>query len=178
MVFSLFQKALRNYPSADVIDLGAHIGFHTLLAAKLGHRVLAVEPVSSSLRRIHHAALLSGVRKNITLFHNAIYNTRTYAWLRQPHGNIGGTNIVIADSSSGADKREAVRTILTDDLFPFIQRRITLIKVDIGTYINTPFILSELCLPFPNGLAIPAQWTSSAGYVADLEPSPGVQDIV
>ena len=128
----MFQKALRNYPNADVIDLGAHIGFHTLLAAKLRHRVLAVEPVSSSLRRIHHAALLSGVRKNITLFHNAIYNSRTYAWLRQPHGNIGGTSIVIADSYA-TNEREAVRTILTDDLFPFIQQRIALIKVDIGT---------------------------------------------
>ena len=140
----MFQKALRNYPSSDVIDLGAHIGFHTLLAAKLGHRVLAVEPVSSSLRRIHHAALLSGVRKNITLFHNAIYNVRTYAWLRQPPGNIGGTSIVIADPASQTNEREAVRTILTDDLFPFIQRRIALIKADIGRYLSA--LLQEVLL--------------------------------
>lgn len=132
-VTKLFQRAMRNYPSCDVIDLGAHIGFYTLLAAKTNHRVLAVEPVLSSLRRIHHAALLSGLRRNITLFHHAIYNDRTEAWLRQPMGNIGGSTIVINDSEE-TEGAESVKTVLLNDLFPYIQRRIVIIKIDIGGF--------------------------------------------
>lgn len=34
----------------------------------------------------------------------------------------------------GSNKQSAVRTILTDDLFPFISQRIVIIKMDIGTF--------------------------------------------
>ncbi|GFN98414.1 hypothetical protein PoB_002492000 [Plakobranchus ocellatus] len=52
----IFQQALTLHPDAAVIDIGANIGYYTLLAAAMGHPVLAVEPQRENLRRLAEAA--------------------------------------------------------------------------------------------------------------------------
>jgi hypothetical protein len=51
----LFQNLLFQNPDLDVIDIGSQIGQYSLLAASMGRRVVAVEPLPSSIRRLHKA---------------------------------------------------------------------------------------------------------------------------
>ena len=48
-------KALMAYPKSWLLDLGANIGIHSLLGAKMGHSVLAVEPMIINLVNVRIA---------------------------------------------------------------------------------------------------------------------------
>ena len=50
-----FLDVLSRDPSAGVIDVGANIGFYSMLAASGGRHVVAVEPYRNSVRRLQKA---------------------------------------------------------------------------------------------------------------------------
>ena len=77
----------------QLVDIGANIGYYSLLAAKLGHRVVAVEPVTDSIRRLHRAAQLEQLTQHITVVHNAVADVRTRATLRQSGHNQGDSRV-------------------------------------------------------------------------------------
>ena len=45
-----------------VLDVGANIGVYSLVAAAMGHNVIAVEPFDGNLRRFHKAINLGAYR--------------------------------------------------------------------------------------------------------------------
>ncbi|RUS69798.1 hypothetical protein EGW08_022444, partial [Elysia chlorotica] len=55
-VTRVYQQALVLHPDAAVVDIGANIGYYTLLAAAMGHSVVAVEPQLENLKRLAEAA--------------------------------------------------------------------------------------------------------------------------
>ena len=55
-VTRVYQQALTFHHDAVVVDVGANIGYYTLLAAAMGHSVIAVEPQHENLRRLAEAA--------------------------------------------------------------------------------------------------------------------------
>ena len=57
-------------PQRDVIDVGANIGFHTVLFAKHldRRRLLAIEPTRNALRRLRRNLELNGVDSVVTIF--------------------------------------------------------------------------------------------------------------
>lgn len=76
-----------------MLDIGANIGYYTLLAAKLGHQVVAVEPVLDSIRRLQQAAHNDKVTEHINVVYNGIADVRTKATLRQSGHNQGDSRI-------------------------------------------------------------------------------------
>lgn len=56
----VLQLALTRFPEAVVIDVGANIGYYTLLTAAMGHQVVAVEPSQDNVRRLRRGAQLNG----------------------------------------------------------------------------------------------------------------------
>ena len=48
----LIDKALRRYPNATLLDIGANIGAHALYGAALGNKVWAVEPMTENLVKV------------------------------------------------------------------------------------------------------------------------------
>ena len=57
---ALLQSALRLYPEAALLDIGANIGYYTLLAATMGHPVVAVEPAPGNLQRLTQGLKVNG----------------------------------------------------------------------------------------------------------------------
>lgn len=70
-----FQSSLLHYPSAGVLDIGHDSGFFTLLAAKLGRSVVAVDPFADNVLLVQEAARRNEITERITLIQNAISNT-------------------------------------------------------------------------------------------------------
>ena len=79
-----------------MIDVGANIGYYSLIAARLGLRVVAVEPFVDSVRRIHQAALIDQIADRVTVVNNAVADRRTTATLRQSGDNQGDARIEMA----------------------------------------------------------------------------------
>jgi len=68
-IVRLFQNLLFQNPHLGVIDIGAHIGQYSLLAATMGRRVVAVEPHVASLRRLHKAVKINNVERLVRSSH-------------------------------------------------------------------------------------------------------------
>ena len=65
-IVRLFQNLLFQNPELGVIDIGAHVGQYSLLAASMRRPVVAVEPYPPSLRRLHRAISINNVDKQVT----------------------------------------------------------------------------------------------------------------
>lgn len=68
-------------PTRDVLDVGANIGFHTVLLARhlKGRRLLAVEPTRNALRRLRRNVALNGVENTVTIFEGVA--SRAAGWV-------------------------------------------------------------------------------------------------
>ena len=64
-IVRLFQNLLFQNPDLGVVDIGAHIGQYSLLAATMGRRVVAVEPHRPSLLRLHKAIKINNVENQV-----------------------------------------------------------------------------------------------------------------
>ena len=64
-IVRLLQNLLFQNPDLGLIDIGAHIGQYSLLAASMGRRVVAVEPHRASLQRLHKAVKINNVEKQV-----------------------------------------------------------------------------------------------------------------
>lgn len=60
----------------DVIDVGANIGFYTVLFAKKlnGKKVLSIEPTVNALQRLYRNIKLNNIEKNVIVFEGAASN--------------------------------------------------------------------------------------------------------
>lgn len=88
-----FIKQLEEVPDCNVIDIGANIGLYTLIAAKMGRMVIAVEPIHDNLNRIHKAAHHEKVQSRIIALVNAVSNQQGEVQVSIIDFNIGGAYI-------------------------------------------------------------------------------------
>jgi len=60
----------------DAIDVGANIGFYTVLFAKMlnSKKVLSIEPTVNALQRLYRNIKLNNIEKNVTVFEGAATN--------------------------------------------------------------------------------------------------------
>ena len=124
-------KLLEEYiePSSVVIEVGAHIGSHTVPMARLvgpWGRVYAFEPQRKIYRELYHNLALNGLT-NVVPLRYAIGSGETCIIEMNPAtpGNEGGTGV-----GSGGDQAE-IRSL---DSFGF--ERVSLLKIDVEHYEN------------------------------------------
>lgn len=95
-----------------VVDLGAHIGSFTLMAAQIASKVLAVEPVPSNYRLLKTNIELNGL-KNTVLYQMAVSGVSGFQEICIWEGAATGTHSLYLEGS-GSKKR--VQTISLEDL--------------------------------------------------------------
>ena len=116
-------------PSSVVIEVGAHIGTHTVRMGQLAGpwgRVYAFEPQRKIYRELHHNLALNGVT-NVAALRMAVGSgdTRVIEMNPATPGNEGGTGV-----GAGGDAAE-LRSL---DSFGF--DHVSLLKIDVETYEN------------------------------------------
>jgi FkbM family methyltransferase len=93
-LLNIFMNILNSNSKIQVFDIGAHIGIFTLFAAKLGRKVISVEPFYENFIRIQKAAQIENVTNNIILVANGISDKKGHVYkLRKNVKNIGGQGI-------------------------------------------------------------------------------------
>jgi FkbM family methyltransferase len=97
---ALFEKEQREMfclaitPGCTVLDVGANIGFYTLLAAKRGARVFSVEADPANAAMLRHHVQINGFNERVTVFEMAATDcNRPVALYRHPF-NLGESNII------------------------------------------------------------------------------------
>ena len=110
-------------PGCTVLDVGAHIGFYTLLAAKRGARVFSVEADPANAALLRHHVEINGFTDRVTIFEMAATDCAKDVPLYRHAYNQGESNIIEKGSPAG---RVLGRTIDSLDLPP-----IDICKMDI-----------------------------------------------
>jgi FkbM family methyltransferase len=120
-----------NLKSDDVfLDVGANLGFFTILCAPLVSRVIAFEPVSLSHRYCKANVALNGLT-NVDLFQCGLWNENTTANIKTDTSNMGGASISRDGSTFGV---ESIRCVSLDSMIASGEASvpsIAMIKMDI-----------------------------------------------
>jgi FkbM family methyltransferase len=125
---ALIKKAL--LPGDVFIDIGANIGYYTLLAARLvgpHGRVVAFEPDPSNFRLLGKNIFQNGY-SNVIPVNLAVSDRSRNAHLFRSRTNPGDHRIY-----DSGDRRESIpiRTVSLDDYFKKLDKRVHFIKMDI-----------------------------------------------
>jgi FkbM family methyltransferase len=96
----LFEKEQREIfcssitPGCTVLDVGANIGFYTLLAAKRGARVFSVEADPLNAAMLRHHVEINGLSGQVTMFEIAAMECARAVPLYRHAYNLGESNII------------------------------------------------------------------------------------
>ncbi len=123
-------------PRDTVVDVGAHIGRYTLMAATKASKVIAVEPDPSSFQLLKANVALNGF-SNVVVVPEALSSTRGTRLLRLASRDNTGTSSIspdgVAEPTVGEISAEVrVRSDTLDHLVEtFHVRRIDWLKIDV-----------------------------------------------
>lgn len=164
-----FTEAItRGSPEAGVVDIGANIGYYTLLAAKLGQQVVAVEPVLDSIQRIQHAAHIERVTERITVVYNGIADVRMKATLRQSGHNQGDSRIELRVQECTGACPVIINTIVLDDLVDVIHFSQAVLKIDIQGSEHVAFQCAKRLFDAVHLTHIFMEWEIMRDFFVDL----------
>jgi FkbM family methyltransferase len=85
-------------PGCTVLDIGANLGIYTLLAAKRGARVFAVEADLENAKRLRHHISLNGFTQSVVTFNVAASDHSHRVGLKRNTTNCGASSVVPGDS--------------------------------------------------------------------------------
>ncbi|HLJ28094.1 MAG TPA: FkbM family methyltransferase [Candidatus Angelobacter sp.] len=88
-------------PGCTVLDIGANIGFYTLLAAKRGARVFSVEADPLNVAMLRHHVEINGFSDRVTIFEMAATEREKAVLLCRHPFNMGESNIIQMGKPSG-----------------------------------------------------------------------------
>lgn len=119
-------------PGLVVLDIGANIGYYTLIAARLvgnSGRVYAIEPESENLSILRRNVELNDYG-NIIVKQEALSNKRGKATLYKDMLNLGGHSLSRRNTLPGGKNYASVDTLPLDDFLSREGVRPDLIKID------------------------------------------------
>lgn len=118
---------LADGPSSCVLDVGAYTGLFSIVAAKAGCEVIAVEPHEKALHRMRHNLRHNGVQDDVVVVEAAASAFRGDGRLE-----IGGTERLGISSTSKLREGEGVTVCTLDDIVRAIATApVRAIKIDV-----------------------------------------------
>jgi len=173
-VTAVVLDALR--PGDVFCDVGANIGYYTVLASRLvgpTGMVVAVEPSPTALRRLHDNIALNGLT-NVRVVAAAVTASRGRIALYTPLSGNAGTASTVSRPGH-AEQADVAALPLTDILTPDEMARLRLVKIDIegGEGPVLANILEERAA-FPPG----AEFLAELGVDATTPGAAGASELV
>lgn len=123
----LVWRLLKDSPNALFVDVGANIGYYSLLARKRlgnGGVVMSFEP----LPNIHEKLITNLQAMNVEAYRYALSSSNGQATLSLPKGSESNDGISTLQNCADAVDRIIVQTISLDD---FLDKEIFILKIDV-----------------------------------------------
>ncbi|KAK3585310.1 hypothetical protein CHS0354_040258 [Potamilus streckersoni] len=130
---NLIQTALTTFPEAIFIDIGANIGYFSLLARAMDRAVIAIEPVNENFLHLEESVASNNFSDEILLLRHAITDRRTPVVMGQNKLNQGGVPIV-KEENRDVIHRNSLTSVTMDDLSHLVLANEVIIKMDIEGY--------------------------------------------
>lgn len=137
-------EILENHPRSYVVDVGANIGYYTLLSLALGHNLISFEPNPGNILRLCDSLRLNDWTQNdVHIFQHAVSNEHGAEMMLHAPRNPGQAFLKPLDSDGAKDvdtnEHQAKTTLVSLDKFAQEQGwfdrnndfEITLLKVDV-----------------------------------------------
>lgn len=130
-VVSILQSAA--YTSLFV-DVGANLGYFSLVAAAMGHRVIAFEPMNRNVAKFQSSVTRNHFEDRVALYQNAVtYHSGGIVVLAETHHTNQGNGKIQGFSTqsggrSGVYGRDFVYTVRLDEI---VERDVLLMKIDV-----------------------------------------------
>ena len=126
-----FFEVLNKDESLGLLDIGANIGYFTMLAAASDRKILAMEPNINSIYKIHRAAVLTNSTSRITVLQNAVSDIRTQGTLYGGGENKGDVRVHPDTMPCRGSCPSVVRIIYLDDILSALTFDRAVLKLDI-----------------------------------------------
>jgi len=133
-IMANIKKALDKDRRTAFLDLGCNIGVFTLMAAKLGHRVVSVDPLRKNLFLLSRSLEQGQLTANVYLLNNAVGDKVEQITLQEYKGNVGGTFVKPASQSDVVDEDHTAVAVTLDHLTPLLANQTVVMKIDVETY--------------------------------------------
>lgn len=133
----LLTQIFKEHANLTLIDVGANIGYFSLLAAKLGVAVVAAEPVKENSDRLLKARALNKLGQGIKVKQYAVSNKRSRLLISVPKDNQGGGKVVLQGEWKPGGRIRTVDAVLLEDVADCIETTDVVLKLDIGWYFGT-----------------------------------------
>jgi len=131
-IWNLFVNVLSDSRhEAIVVDVGANLGYFSLLAASMGFNVISFEPMNRNVAKFMASVVRNGFENRITLYQNAVtYTSGDSVTMIETHAtNQGNGQMNKLDAlSNGIYGQGYVNTIRIDDV---IDTNVLLMKIDV-----------------------------------------------
>ncbi len=127
----MIQKEMRKDPEMGFIDIGANIGVFSLVMATMGHKVVAAEPLTKTIRLLAKSVRMGKLKDNIVLLKTGISDKRQMGSLMINPTNRGASLLVRPERCSQTNTCEHIKLIYMDDILPFISFNKAILKMDI-----------------------------------------------
>ncbi|GMH37959.1 hypothetical protein BSKO_05843 [Bryopsis sp. KO-2023] len=117
------------------LDIGANIGWYSILMAAYGYRVIAIEPMTKNLHALRASMCVNDLQHLMETHHTGLAEEKRECAIVS-HGTNTGDGIVVCDDSwkkLGYVTRELVHINRLDDLIPE-NEPIKLAKIDVEGY--------------------------------------------
>lgn len=92
--YRLIMKRCKRTSKGTFLDIGAHVGAYTMPIAKLGWKVIAVEPSPDTFRLLEYNSRLNRVNTEVVLFNAAIWEYNGTAWLHYSVSDSGTDSLL------------------------------------------------------------------------------------
>lgn len=115
-----------------IVDIGANIGYFSLMAASLGHKVISIEPMTRNAYKFHSSIIKNHMENNIILYQNAVasYANEQVTLKETHHTNQGNGHMSSSNLKEGIYGIDYVNTITIDDVLKEYNK-VLLMKIDV-----------------------------------------------
>ncbi|XP_045166798.1 uncharacterized protein LOC123530142 [Mercenaria mercenaria] len=113
------------------VDIGANIGYFSLLAASAGQVVVSVEPWKQNIQKLQQSISKNKLEGKITILNNAVSNDRRVIRINAPYKDNKGATRVVFDATVTGPNVFSAATITLNDLSNYIHTKDVVIKIDI-----------------------------------------------
>lgn len=129
-IWDLFVRVLqKDNTNKLVVDVGANLGYFSLLAASMGYHVVAFEPMNRNVVKFLSSIVANGFQDRISVYQNAVAaKSGGMVHLVETHSSNQGNGQISGVGTKGVYGQDYVDTIRLDDA---IHTDVLLMKIDV-----------------------------------------------
>ncbi|XP_041351657.1 uncharacterized protein LOC121370473 [Gigantopelta aegis] len=146
---------MTKHADADFVDIGANVGVYGLTIAKMGRRVVLIDPLLGNVRRLCKSIREGQFQNEAYVIHNAISDKRFRVGFGTHPGNVGGTYVKEMTSANDA---EVAQAIPLDDLLSIFNFTKVVIKMDIEGHETRALLGGDRFFSTVNVVVVQMEW--------------------